>query len=92
MQQIIPSESWGLGSAGFARVAFKGGWGPEGEAYLVRQSGIVDPGTANATAVAIVAHPPPGGSSFGVGTEMITRAATWLHGVLHPVRHTLGCA
>ncbi len=92
MQQIVPSESWGLGSADFAHVAFKGGWGPEGEAYLVRQSGIVDPGTANATAVAIIAHPPPGGSSFDVGIEMITRTATWLHRVLHPVRHALGCA
>jgi hypothetical protein len=92
MEQIVPSESWGLGSANFAHVAFKGGWGPEGEAYLVRQSGIIDPGTAKATAVAIIAHPPPAGSSFDVGTEMITRTATWLHRVLHPVRHTLGCA
>ena len=28
MQNIEPSESWGLGSAGFSSVAFKGGWGP----------------------------------------------------------------
>lgn len=91
MQQIVPSESWGLGSAGFAHVAFKGGWGPEGATYLVRQSGVVDPATRDATAVAIVAHPPAGASSFAEGTEMLTRTAAWLRGVLHPVAHTVGC-
>ena len=29
MRTIEPSESFGLGSAGFEQVAFKGGWGPE---------------------------------------------------------------
>lgn len=92
MQQVVSSESWGLGSAGFAHVAFKGGWGPEGAAYLVRQTGIVDPGTPDATAVAMVAHPPAGASSFAEGTEMLTRTASWLHGALRPVQHTVGCA
>jgi len=92
MQQIIPSESWGLGSAGFAHVAFKGGWGPEGDAYLVRQSGIIDPGTPEATAVAIIAHPPAGASSFGEGTEMLTKTATWLHGALRPIEHIVDCS
>lgn len=91
MQEIEPSESWGLGSAGFDHIAFKGGWGPEGDAYLVRQSGIVDPGTPRATAVAIIAHPPAGSDSFGAGTEMLTKTATWLHGVLHPVAHEISC-
>lgn len=91
MQQIEPSESWGLGSAGFARVAFKGGWGPEGDAYLVRQSGIIDPETSDAVAVAIIAHPPTGESSFGVGTEMLTRTATWLHRVVRPGPHGISC-
>jgi len=91
MQQIIPADSWGLGSAGFSHVAFKGGWGPEGGGYLVRQSGIVDPGTADATAVAIIAHPPPGSSSFDVGTEMLTRTATWLRRVLRPSSHAIAC-
>lgn len=92
MQEIEPSESWGLGSAGFDHIAFKGGWGPEGDAYLVRQSGIVDPGTPRATAVAIIAHPPGGSDSFSAGTEMMTKTATWLHGVLHPTAHRISCS
>lgn len=91
MQQIESSESWGLGSAGFAHVAFKGGWGPEGDAYLVRQSGIIDPETPDAIAVAIIAHPPPGESSFSIGTEMLDKTATWLRSATRPVPHTVGC-
>lgn len=91
MQQIEPSESWGLGSAGFAHVAFKGGWGPEGDAYLVRQSGIIDPETSDAVAVAIIAHPPAGESSFGAGTEMLTRTATWLRSVVQLAPHSVVC-
>jgi hypothetical protein len=78
MQHIVPSESWGLGSAGFRSVAFKGGWGPDRSGnYLVRQSGIIDPGSSSGVAVSIVALPTSG--SFAAGTEMITRAAAWLH-------------
>lgn len=47
MRRIAPSDSWGLGSAGFGSLAFKGGWGPEDgneERQLVRQSGIIDSG------------------------------------------------
>lgn len=87
MQEIEPSESWGLGSAGFSHVAFKGGWGPEGAAYLVRQSGIVDPQSPRAVAVAIVAYPPPGTESFAAGTEMVTSAARWLRGELQLTDH-----
>ncbi len=91
MQQIEPSESWGLGSAGFAHVAFKGGWGPEGDTYLVRQSGVIDPESSDAVAVAIIAHPPAGESSFAAGTEMLTRTATWLRRVVRPVAHRIIC-
>jgi hypothetical protein len=87
MRHIEPSESWGLGSVGFGSIAFKGGWGPEPSgAYLVRQSGIIDVGTSRAVAVAIVAFPPPGGTSFETGTTMLTQTATWLrqHLVLVP--------
>lgn len=90
MENIEPSESWGLGSAGFSSVAFKGGWGPEsGGGYLVRQSGIIDPRSpSNGVAVAIVAFAP----SFGAGTEMLTSTATWLrqHLRLSP-RPSAGC-
>jgi hypothetical protein len=88
MESIEPGESWGLGSAGFDSVAFKGGWGPEQSGYLVRQSGIVDPGTARGAAVAIVAFAP----SFGAGTEMLTRTASWLHTHLRlSTRPSAGC-
>lgn len=79
MQNIEASESWGLGSGGFNSVAFKGGWGPEGGGYLVRQSGIVDPGSSSGVAVAIVNQAP----DFGAGTETLTRVASWLNRHLH---------
>ena len=87
MQHIVPSESWGLWvSAGFTvPVAFKGGWGPERSgSYLVRQSGIIDPGSPRGLAVSIVAHPPGGAASFAIGTEMLTKAARWLRVELEP--------
>jgi len=94
MEHIIPSESWGLGSSSFgAPVAFKGGWGPELDGYLVRQSGVIDPGSSRGVAVSIVAHPPAGGDSFGTGTEMITETAQWLEReVVLSSRHEASCA
>jgi hypothetical protein len=94
MQRIEPSESWGLGSAGFASVAFKGGWGPEPDgAYLVRQAGIVEVRSARAVAVAIVAFPPAGAGSFATGSAMLTETARWLHGHLNLVpRASLPCS
>ena len=81
MEQIEPSESWGLGSASFSvPVAFKGGWGPQPSgSYLVRQSGIVDVGSNSAVAVAMVAFPTGSGiASFETGTQMLTETARWL--------------
>lgn len=75
MRHIIPSESWGLGTAHFeARVAFKGGWGPEGSGYLVRQSGIIAPDSDRGVSVAIVTH----SGAFSTGTKMVTATAEWL--------------
>jgi hypothetical protein len=94
MQSIVPSESWGLGSGGFnVPVAFKDGWGPEPTgSYLVRQSGIIDPGSPRGVAVSIVAYPPAGGDSFSVGTQMLTSTAQWLRGQLLLQSHpTTGC-
>jgi hypothetical protein len=89
MENIEPSESWGLGSAGFSSVAFKGGWGPESGGYLVRQSGIVDPGSSKGAAVAIVAFAP----SFAAGTEMLTSTASWLrHHLRLSSRPSAGCS
>lgn len=89
MKSIEPGESWGLGSARFDSIAFKGGWGPENSGYLVRQSGIIDPESSDGTAVAIVAF----ATSFATGTEMLTRTASWLakHLVLTPHAST-GCS
>jgi hypothetical protein len=88
MQHIEPGESWGLGSAGFGSVAFKGGWGPESSGYLVRQSGIIDPDSSDGAAVAIVAFAP----SFAAGTEMLTRTASWLnHHLQLSSRPSAGC-
>ena len=94
MENVEPSESWGLGSAGFSSVAFKGGWGPEASgAYLVRQSGIVDVGSSRGVAVSIVAFPPAGSSSFSTGTQMLTDTAVWLRHELRLVPRTAsGCS
>ncbi len=86
MESIIPSESWGLGSAGFTvPAAFKGGWGllPSGSDQ-VRQSGIVDPNSSRGVVVSIVAYPPGGTDSFATGTAMLTRTAKWLRTELLP--------
>ncbi len=88
MQNIEASERWGLGSAGFGSVAFKGGWGPEGGGYLVRQSGIIDPDSSSGAAVAIVAFAP----SFAAGTQMLTHTAAWLeHQIRLSPRPRAGC-
>jgi hypothetical protein len=89
MQNIVSSESWGLGSAGFSSVAFKGGWGPESGGYLVRQSGIINPGSSSGAAVAIVAI----ATSFSAGTERITHTASWLnHHLTLTSRGSAGCS
>ena len=89
MESIVASESWGLGSAGFSSVAFKGGWGPEGGGYLVRQSGIVDPGSSSGVAVAIVTQAP----DFGAGTDTLTRVASWLSAHINlRERPSTGCS
>jgi hypothetical protein len=92
MQNIVSGESWGLGSAGFTSVAFKGGWGPEPSgAYLVRQSGIIDVGSSRGIAVSIVAFPSSG--SFSTGTQMLTDTAVWLRHELRLVPRTdVGCS
>ena len=89
MRRIEPSESWGLGSAGFRSVAFKGGWGPLGNQYGVRQLGVVGIGRTKAV-VAITVDP---GATFAVGTSVITQVAQWLRAhLLHPRRANPACA
>jgi len=75
MRDIEPSESFGLGSAGFPQVAFKGGWGPEPEnQYGVRQTGIIGAGDSGLV-VSLVADPV---STFAVGQSVLDQVAQWL--------------
>jgi hypothetical protein len=89
MRSIEPSERWGLGSAGFRSVAFKGGWGPLGSQYGVRQMGVVGLGGTKVV-VAITVDP---GATFAVATSAITQAAQWLRAhLLHQRRPNPSCA
>ena len=75
MRNVEPSESFGLGSAGFPQVAFKGGWGPEpGDQYGVRQTGIIGSGDYGIV-VSITADPV---STFTVGQSVLDQVAQWL--------------
>jgi hypothetical protein len=76
MREIVPSERWGLGSAGLGAVAFKGGWGPLAGGYGVRQTGIIGSGDSGAV-VAMTADP---ASTFGAGTSALTQIAQWVTG------------
>lgn len=72
MGQIVPQQSWGIGTLPAAH--FKGGWGPSpADKYLVRQFGVVNSGRL---AVAVAAEPASG--SFDDGTRALDEAATWL--------------
>lgn len=79
MQRIVPSERFGVGSAGYPRgtpLAFKGGWGPDPRgAYTVRQTAIVGKG-ASGYVVSLLALPASG--EFTDGTAMLTRLASWV--------------
>ena len=77
MRDIEPSESFGLGSAGFPQVAFKGGWGPEpDDQYGVRQTGIIGAGDSGLV-VSLIADPV---STFAVGQSVLDQVAQWLRG------------
>jgi hypothetical protein len=87
MRNIEPSESFGLGSAGFHQVAFKGGWGPEPEdQYGVRQTGIIGSGDSGLV-VSLVADPV---STFAVGQSVLDQVAQWLRGEVRSTRRPAG--
>jgi hypothetical protein len=88
MRQIVPSESWGMGSAGFPQIAFKGGWGPLPGGYGVRQTAII--GSGSSTVVASIAADPA--TDFGTGQAVLTEIARWLHAHLRLQSRTeTGC-
>ncbi len=87
MRNIEPSESFGLGSAGFRQVAFKGGWGPEPEdQYGVRQTGIIGAGDSGLV-VSLIADPV---STFAVGQSVLDQVAQWLRGEVRLTRYPPG--
>jgi hypothetical protein len=89
MRQIVPSESWGMGSAGFTQIAFKGGWGPLPGGYGVRQTAIIGSGSS-AVAASIAADP---ATDFGTGQTVLTDIGQWLHAHLRlRPRAEAGCA
>ncbi|MFE3194822.1 hypothetical protein ACFXHA_37860 [Nocardia sp. NPDC059240] len=79
MGQVVPVQSWGLGS--FLGARFKGGWGPDdtGGGYSVRQLGLL--ATHSGTlAVALAAHVDSGGFDDAalIGTRIATIVAQYL--------------
>jgi hypothetical protein len=83
MGQIVPGQSFGLGSIdGSAK--FKGGWGPgPGGGYLVRQFGIVEI-DGGKLAVAIASEPSDG--SFETGKANLSKLADWISSNLSGTR------
>jgi hypothetical protein len=73
MGQVTPSQRWGLGQIPGAR--FKGGWGPVGRGYLVRQLGIVTLSDGSKLGIAIAVSSPRG---FSRGTQDLTTISRWL--------------
>lgn len=96
MRNVIASQRWGAGSAGYPGgldVAFKAGWGPETGgtgAYLVRQTAIVSSGSRGAV-ISMIALPSDG--TFSEGVSMITSVAKWARAELDATapRPSAGC-
>jgi hypothetical protein len=95
MRNVIPSQRWGAGSAGYpgsVPIAFKGGWGPDSSGnYQVRQTAIIGSGNRGYV-LAMLALPSSG--AFGDGTTMLTALAGWARREfnLGAVQAPAGCA
>ncbi len=72
MSAVVPDQRWGLGRIPGA--AFKGGWGPVGRGYLVRQVGVIPTGQGRYVGVAVIVQ----AGSFAQGTADLDRIARWL--------------
>lgn len=73
MGQLDAAQRWGLAKSPGQHA--KGGWGPQGSGYLVRQIGVM-PGTdGQQVAVALAVASPQG---FERGTQDLDRMAGWL--------------
>jgi hypothetical protein len=73
MEQVVPSQRWGIGSAhwpGVPSLRLKGGWGPDRNGrYLVRQFGVVEARNMRGFAVGLIAQPNDG--QFGSGVRVL---------------------
>jgi hypothetical protein len=88
MGQIIPDQSWGIGSLR-STIAFKGGWGPGADGrYLVRQLALVrlPNGARIGLALASIAHD----GTFASGIADLTSLARWAVQHIHTTAHS-GC-
>jgi len=79
MNQVVPSQRWGLGSAGVP-AQFKGGWGPGaqpgvGGSYLDRQMGVL---LIDGKPLAVALGTRPADGSHGTGTRNLTAMARWV--------------
>lgn len=72
MAQISPQHSWGLGRLPGA--VFKGGWGPDGGGYLVRQMGWYTTADGQRVLIAIAVH----AGSFDAGVGVLDAMAASL--------------
>jgi hypothetical protein len=95
MRNVIDSQRWGAGAAGYPSsvpLAFKGGWGPgSGGGYQVRQTAVVGSGDRGYV-ISMLAV--PAGGSFADGTSMLTALASWAreHVALHASTPPARCA
>jgi hypothetical protein len=88
MGQIIPDQSWGIGSLR-STIAFKGGWGPGADGrYLVRQLALVrlPNGARIGLTLASIAHD----GTFASGIADLTSLARWAVRHIHTTAHS-GC-
>lgn len=84
LEGVVADQRWGLGEAGVpggAKVAFKGGWGPEsGGGYLVRQSGVVlnnEGMDSKGYVLSVIAIPDDTSEgSFAAGQDLVSEAAS----------------
>jgi hypothetical protein len=91
MNQVVPDQRWGLGSAGVP-AQFKGGWGPGADGrYLVRQMGVLELDNGRHPMVATIASMPSDGQ-LGTGQNMLSQLAKWLVEHINHARVTpVGC-
>lgn len=87
MGHIAEGQRWGLGrpglAAGFAQMAFKGGWGPGENGYVARQLGVLTRSDGTGVAVALLSAN-PGGYNAAVADLDVLALAVGQHAIALP--------